>query len=75
MFWATVIDGTRLVSWNTMAMPSAKASDGTESSIGLPSNSISPEVSLMHAGEHLGQRRFAGAILADDSMDFAGLGA
>ena len=71
MFWATVIDGTRLVSWNTMAMPSAKASDGADSVDRLAVEQHFAGGELVHAGQRLGQRRLAGAVLADDRVDFA----
>ena len=53
-----------------MAMPRASASAGDVKRSGLPSNSISP-TELVDAGEHLGQRRLAGAVLADDRVDLA----
>ena len=65
--------GTRLVSWNTMAMPRRERLGGRRGCSGLPSNSISPGGQLVDAGEHFGQRRFAGAVLADDGVDLASL--
>ena len=38
--------GTRLVSWNTMAMPARSASAGVEKETSLPSKLILPSVSL-----------------------------
>ena len=63
--------GTRLFSWNTMAMPRWRASSGVRGAASTPSTSILPEVERDDAGHHFCQRRFAGAVLADQRMDLA----
>ncbi len=63
--------GTRLFSWNTMAMPRWRASSGVFGAASTPFTNIEPEVERDDAGHGLGQRRFAGAILADQRVDFA----
>ena len=75
MFCATVIDGTRLFSWNTMAMPRSRASSGDFGETGWPSTSIVARRERDDAGHHLGQGRLAGAVLADERMDLAALAA
>ena len=60
-------------SWKTVAMPSVSAALGSASVTGLPSKVMVPEARLMDAGEDLDQRRLAGAVVADQRDDLAGM--
>ncbi len=57
-----------------VSMPSAIASLGVRSWTSLPSMKIWPAVGRMGAGEHLDQRRLAGAVVANKTDDLARLG-
>ena len=55
-------------------MPSVERRARVAASVtGLPRKVIVPLVGWMHAGENLDQRRFAGAVVADQRDDFAGV--
>ena len=60
-------------SWKTVAMPSvergARIGEGHRLAVEL----IVPDARLMHAGQDLDQRRFAGAVVADQRHDLAGM--
>ena len=63
--------GTRLFSWNTMAMPRWRASSGVR---GVDLDAVDLHRARGQrddAGHHLCQRRFAGAVFADQRMDLA----
>ncbi len=52
-------------------MPSAAALSGLSGETGWPWNVISPRVGLQRAGNDAHQRRFAGAVLAENRVHFA----
>ena len=72
MFSATLSASNSEKCWNTMPMPRRRASAGLAivDRPALPEDA--PLVRLQRAVEHLDQRRFAGAVLAEQRMDLAG---
>ena len=54
-------------------MPARRASSGRSSCVSRPSTRMTPSSGLKDAGDDLDQGRFAGAILAKQRMDLAGL--
>ena len=71
MFSATVIGATSLKCWCTMPMPAAMASAGEWNCRSTPSTSMRAGVGPVDAGQHVGQRRLAGAVLAEQHVDLA----
>ena len=71
MFCSTVMPGTKASSWWMKLMPSSVARCGVPIATGLPSTTISPPSGCGQAGQHLDQRRFAGAVGADQPMHLA----
>ena len=71
MFCATVMEGTRLVSWNTMAIPSLRASKGVLIGLFLAAIEHLAGSGLDDARHDLCQGGFACAILAEQGVDFA----
>ena len=71
MFSATDNAGTSRSSCGMVTMPAAIASCGEAKWHGLPSTSDRAAVGTIHAAQDADERRFAGAVLADDGMDFA----
>ena len=71
MFCATVRCGIRLSSWWIMLMPRSCAA-GVGDLDFPPLVDDAPGVLVIDAGEDLHQRRLAGAVLADQGVDFAG---
>ena len=72
-FSSTVICGTKENSWKTAEMPSWRAW-WTEFELDPLRREIriSPAVGSLHAGEDGDQRRFAGAVLAEEDVHLAG---
>ena len=58
-------------SWNTVAMPRSRAAAGSLIATSRPMKRIVPDARLMHARENLDERRFAGAVVADERNDLA----
>ena len=60
------------LSWYTALMPSCCACIGECGAIGSPSELDAAGIGRIHAGQHLDQRRLAGAVLAHERVHFAG---
>ena len=58
-------------SWNTVSMPALRERAAFQCVSRLPRTRISPLRRLDRAGEHLDQRRFAGAVVAEQADDLA----
>ena len=71
MFWATLSVGTRLISWKIIEMPARWPPRALCSVSGVPSTSIVPSLGHVHAVQDLEDRRFAGAVAAEQRMDLA----
>ena len=71
MFSATVSVSNSEKCWNTMPMPSRRASAGLGTSAGRPSHSHRAGIGSGHAVDDLHQRALAGAVLAQHRMDLA----
>ena len=71
MFSATVRWGARSDSWCTIAIPIAAASDGLLRNTSLPRHNIRPLSRSCIPGDDLHERGFAGAVLAEQQMNFA----
>ena len=72
-FSATVNTGTSMKCWWTMPMPAAMASPGRWNGRAAPSMRISPSSGRVEAVEDVHQGRLAGAVLAEQREDLAGL--
>ena len=72
MFSAIDSAGTRRSSCGMVTMPAAMASRGLAKCRAAPSTANRAAVGTPDAAENADQRGFAGAVLADDGMDFAG---
>ena len=72
MFSGTVSASNSEKCWNTMPMPSRRAARGLAMRIGVPSQMISPSSGGENAVDHLDEGRLAGAVLAEQRVDFAG---
>ncbi len=75
MFSAIDISGIRASSWWMMMIPSASESLMSRKLRSSPSKNDRPLVAAagIDAAEHLHQRRLAGAVLAHEGVDLAGL--
>ena len=73
MFSSTVSASNSEKCWNTMPTPSLRAARGLAMRTGVPSQTISPESGRENAVDHLDQRRLAGAVLAEQSVNLARL--
>ena len=60
------------MSWWTVTIRCASASSAPVKRNGLAVEENLPGVGLMHPGDDLGERRLAGAVLADEAADAAG---
>ena len=65
--------GTRSSSWKIVAMPAACASRGLAKRTGVAVDRDGALVRRVHAREDVHQRRLAGAVLAEQRVDLAGL--
>ena len=63
----------RLSSWKMMPMPCCAAAVTLGQLDRLAVHEHAPRGGLLHAGEDLHQRRLAGAVLADEDVDLAGV--
>ena len=72
MFSSTVSASNSEKCWNTMPMPSLRAARGLATD-GLAVPQHLALVGRHDAVDHLDQRRFAGAVLAEQRVDLAGL--
>ena len=72
-FSSTVWRGTSSKCWCTMPMPKFSASAELRIETARPSTSIVPCVGGIGAEEHVHQRGFAGAVLAEQAEDVAGV--
>ena len=75
MFSATESCGTSEPSWWTMPMPRSPAAFSSSAPISAPSTRMLPCVARIDAGDDLAERRLAGAVLAEQRADLAGLDA
>ena len=72
-FSATVRFGQSESSWNTQRTPALRSGGGTV--VGDVTSAIGadgPGIGSKHAGQHMHQRRLAGAVVADQPQAFAG---
>ena len=74
-FSATVIHGISVSSWKTVPTPRARASCGLRKSTSSPRTRTDARVRLEHAAQDLDHRALAGAVLADERVHLAELGA
>ena len=73
MFSSTVSASNSEKCWNTMPMPSLRAARGLGMRTGAPSKRICALVGREDAVDHLDEGRLAGAVLAEQRVDLAGL--
>ena len=72
MFSSTVIASNSEKCWNTMPMPSARASRGEWMTTGAAVEGNLALVGLLDAVDDLDEGRLAGAVLAQKRVDLAG---
>ena len=70
-FCATVSVGTRLISWNAMATPAARAASAVKDGQRHAADLDRPRRRRLHAAQDLQDRRLAGAVLAEQRMHLA----
>ena len=75
MFSSTVIASNSEKCWNTMPMPSRRAARGLEMRDGRAVEEDLALVGREDAVDHLDEGRLAGAVLAEQRVDLAGLDA